>query len=366
MSQISKQAANEFNSHFKKGFQDVERKEVIDYAMALVEKYSEASSELACQMYERIAELSSVNIRPAEPASPADYGEVAKGINGTFKQSPEGRLCSDVVDRLVKRAGADTMLKNAERDGAQFAWVPSGDTCSFCIMLASRGWQNISKKAWKNGHAEHIHAHCDCQYCVRFDNKTEVEGYDPDKYLEMYENAEGGNWKEKLNAMRRSERIEFINSKNTPDRKNWTDVTELYYAQASPGKGQYIKENRFTDKNGEEKVGNLIYKVFGGDLLLLSENNPDGDTNPDYEWKKKLWDLKTPKTLNGVDKRVRHGLHQIFKNPGGLIIDIRRLQIDQNEIEEKIRKRVRSSSKQSVDIMIINDDQIIKVMRYNK
>lgn len=213
MSQISKQAANEFDNRFRDGFLSVDRKEVIDYAMALIEKYSEASSELACQMYERIAELSGVNVRPAEPAAIAEYREVAKGINGTLKQSPEGRLCSDVVSRLVKRAGADTMLMNAQRDGAQFAWVPSGDTCSFCITLASRGWQYMSKKALKNGHAEHIHAHCDCQYCVRFNNKTNVEGYDPDKYLEMYENAEGNTWQEKLNAMRREERTQLLHLK---------------------------------------------------------------------------------------------------------------------------------------------------------
>ena len=203
MSKISRKAAEEFDARFQGKINTVERKEVIDYAMALVEKYSEASSELACQMYERIAELSGVDIPPAVPAETAEYGEVAKGINGTLKQSPEGKLCRDVVDRLVKRAGADTMLKNAERDRAQFAWVPHGDTCSFCIILASRGWQNISKKTLKNGHAEHIHAHCDCQYCVRFNQNTEVEGYDPDQYLDMYENAEGDKWRDKLNAMRR-------------------------------------------------------------------------------------------------------------------------------------------------------------------
>ena len=45
------------------------------------------------------------------------------------------------VSRLVKRAGADTTLKNAQRDGAEFAWVPHGDSCAFCLTLASRGWQ---------------------------------------------------------------------------------------------------------------------------------------------------------------------------------------------------------------------------------
>jgi len=263
MSKISKQAAEEFEHHFRGKISTTERKEIIDYAMALVAKYSEASSELACQMYERIAELSGVTIPPAEPAEAAEYGEVAKGINGTLKQSPEGKLCGDVVDRLVKRAGADTMLKNAERDRAQFAWVPHGDTCSFCIILASRGWQNISRNALKNGHAEHIHAHCDCQYCVRFNQNTEVEGYDPDKYLEMYENAEGNKWRDKLNAMRREE--------DSTSHK-WTDQDDID-----------IIHNEIRIEMGKEK--HSLKKTTGGlpDLPDRISERPEmlGDYTPE-------------------------------------------------------------------------------------
>jgi hypothetical protein len=81
----------------------------------------------------------------------------------------------------------------------------------FCLTLASRGWQEASKKAIKNGHAEHIHANCDCTYAVRFDKNTTVEGYEPEKYLEIYENAEGDTPEEKINSMRR---IQYRNNKN--------------------------------------------------------------------------------------------------------------------------------------------------------
>ena len=102
------------------------------------------------------------------------------------------------VSRLVKRAGADTTLRNAVRDGAEFAWIPHGDSCPFCITLASNGWQKAGKKALKGGHAEHIHAHCDCEYAVRFHSGTTVAGYDPDKYYRQYREAGGD-----INAMRR-------------------------------------------------------------------------------------------------------------------------------------------------------------------
>ncbi len=168
-----------------------------EYAYALVQKYGEGSAELACQMYDAVAESSGAGVPPAEPAEPADYGETAKMVNAT-KQSPP--QLQGGVSRLVKRAGADTTLKNAIRDGAEWAWVPHGDTCPFCITLASRGWQRASKKALKGNHAEHIHAHCNCEYAVRFDGRTTVAGYDPDKYLAQY-NAHGGD----INAMRRAQ-----------------------------------------------------------------------------------------------------------------------------------------------------------------
>lgn len=170
---------------------------LIAYAQALVQKYGEGSAELACQMYDAVAEASGVDVPPAEPAPPADYGETAKMVNAT-KQSPP--LLQSGVSRLVKRAGADTTLKNAIRDGAEWAWVPHGDTCPFCITLASRGWQKASKKALKGDHAEHIHANCDCEYAIRFDSRTTVAGYDPDKYLAQYYDHGGD-----INAMRRAQ-----------------------------------------------------------------------------------------------------------------------------------------------------------------
>jgi hypothetical protein len=112
-------------------------------------------------------------------------------------------MMANAIGRLVKQTGADTTLKNALRDGAEFAWIPSGDTCAFCITLASRGWQKASKAAIKGGHAEHIHANCDCTYAIRFDSSTNVRGYDPDKYREMYDDADGSSPKPKINAMRR-------------------------------------------------------------------------------------------------------------------------------------------------------------------
>ena len=122
--------------------------------------------------------------------------------------------CASGVSRLVKRAGADTTPHNAVRDGAEWAWVPHGDACPFCRMLASNGWQKASKNLLKKGHAQHIHANCDCEFAVRFSREFDVSGYDPEEYYRQYRDAGSdiNNWRridyaanrERINAQKRA------------------------------------------------------------------------------------------------------------------------------------------------------------------
>ena len=168
---------------------------LIRYAYALVTKYGEGSAELACRMYDALAEAQGVTLPAAEPAPTASVGEVTGLVKAT--QDSPGNLQGG-VSRMVKQAGADTTAQNAIRDGAEWAWVPHGDACPFCITLASNGWQKASEKLLKGGHAQHIHANCDCEFAVRFGRGFDVSGYDPEEYLRQYRGAGSD-----INAMRR-------------------------------------------------------------------------------------------------------------------------------------------------------------------
>lgn len=233
---------------------------LITYAAALVTKYGEGSAELACQMYDALAEAANAGVPAAEPAEPADYGEVARMVNATKNQNPAN--LPNGVSRLVKRTGADTTLKNAVRDGAEWAWVPHGDTCPFCITLASNGWQKASSKVLKGGHAEHIHANCDCEFAIRFDHNTTVAGYDPDKYLAQY-NAAGGD----INKMRRvnyAANKERINAKKRAAyaaREGYTNQA----ASAILDTSNKIGVNQ--DVNFVCKIDRSLYRIVEQDLV---------------------------------------------------------------------------------------------------
>lgn len=202
LSKVNTEAAKLVKEYIEKnGVEDVQA--LVNYSYRVAAKYGNASASLAAMMYDVVADLEGIVLDPAELASLPKYGEVAKAVQGTLKTSQNPEEIAGAVSRLVKRTGQDTILQNAERDRAQFAWIPSGDTCAFCITLASRGWQNMSKKALSGGHAEHIHSNCDCTYMIRHSEDFNVAGYNPQEYADMYYGAEGDTPKEKINAMRR-------------------------------------------------------------------------------------------------------------------------------------------------------------------
>lgn len=278
--------------------------DLVAYAYGLVTKYGEGSAALACQMYEALAEAQGVHVPAAEPAATASYGEVARMVSATKDQNPAN--LPNGVSRLVKRAGADTTLKNAVRDGAEWAWIPHGDTCPFCIMLASNGWQKASDKVLKGGHTEHIHAHCDCEFAVRFRSDTTVAGYDPDKYYRQYREAGGD-----INKMRRidyaanRERINAQKRAAYAARKAYTNQAASAILDAS----NKIGVN--PDVNFVCKLDKELYKVITEDIRTdeviitderiqhIQERHPD-----DYE-------------------RFSAYLAEIVQNPDYIIRDLR-------------------------------------------
>lgn len=207
LARINVKAADDFrdaiwnkNGPFKGvGLNNIPAEDLINYAYHLATKYGEASAAYSAEFYDEIAALSKANVPPAVPAETASVTDTRKAVLATMGN--ENMLVGS-IGRLVKRAGQDTILQNAIRDHAETAWIPSGDTCAFCIMLASRGWEYASTASLKNGHAQHIHANCDCAYGVRFDSDWDVAGYDNGKkYYQQYVEA-GNSAKERLHNLR--------------------------------------------------------------------------------------------------------------------------------------------------------------------
>ena len=143
------------------------------------------------------------------------------------------------------------------------------------------------------------------------------------------------------------------------------DVTDEYLNNAKPNSGSVNYEDGFVKRlyPDEIRVAEWIHKTFGGDVLLLTEGYVE---RPDYNWNDKLWDLKFPEKEKSIGKRIQKGLSQIYDNPGGIIVDSQKLDISTERLEQIITGRMNTSLKHQADVIIIDGDKLIKIIRYNK
>lgn len=144
------------------------------------------------------------------------------------------------------------------------------------------------------------------------------------------------------------------------------DVTAEYFKFAKPDAGQILYESGFdkTLHQEEIQIAVWLHELFGGNIKMLHEDNIG--LTPDYEWRGKLWELKTT-TMSSTDVRVRKGLKQIVNNPGGLIIDYKNRKIDVETVEDTVGKRFsRIKVIRTLDIIVRAHGNAIKVIRYKK
>lgn len=87
------------------------------------------------------------------------------------------RVCGEFARNDAFRSLNETIIANVGRDrdkGAMFALVPTGtETCTFCLMLASRGAVYHTRKT--AGEWRHSHRGCDCKVVPSFEGDGTIK-----------------------------------------------------------------------------------------------------------------------------------------------------------------------------------------------
>lgn len=345
---------------------DVEAsKSIINFTYAVVTRYSEGAAAAACQMYDSVAIMAGKHLPESIPANVPSYREVAKAINGARRFSNNPKTSGYATGRLVKRTGIDTTINNALRDGAEWAWIPNGDTCVYCKMLAMQGWRKASKKYLVDGHEKHIHSNCDCTYAIRFDGFSNVEGYDPQTLLEEYNAAKGKTAKEKMNYLRR---------KQYAASRDQSDAYKEYFGSAKPGEGRVSFHEHYLSQEEHKKdleTANWMKDIFGGDYSLIQESRTH--KTPDCQWiNRGTWiEFKNPSTPSAVEDRIRKGVSQLVAvgetEKGVIVIDITNRKAEQSLMLEAIKKEGRARSRQKVlDLIVREGNSVVDIIRIKK
>ena len=156
-------------------------------------------------------------------------------------------------------------------------------------------------------------------------------------------------------------------SKQRPGRIS--GVIDDYKYHATPGIGEISYETGYNQKGprtDEIAMAQYLQREYGGGIIVRAERNQYKVGDPDYEWRGKLWDLKTPTSNKRVGDRVRDGLNQIKENTGGVIVDISNLTLTEEEAWKQVENRMRVSMKGTTDIMLFKNGSVLGIRRYIK
>ncbi len=189
------------------------RAALVDALLSVMPTYTDAAAQAGADFYDAVRAAEVGEAMGALAVSGFDReafeGAVRAFVQDVVDGKPAEQLNGKVIDRVdrdIRRSANMSVAENARRDPLKpkYARVPSGgETCEFCIMLASRGAVYGTEEA-----ASHAHPGCDCRVVPSFGDGSEIEGYDPDALYDEYIAAR----KAYAEANGRLEGLEFKNS----------------------------------------------------------------------------------------------------------------------------------------------------------
>lgn len=160
-----------------------------------VQAYDDTAAKFAAEWYDHRAEKSGIKLDQAitmTTYSPESVDDVARYQAKKLLDGDDeafAKACGEYARNDLFRSLNETIMDNVGRDkdkGARFARIPTGfETCTFCLMLASRNAVYHTRKT--AGEFKHFHRHCDCKVVPSFDPDPDAEVVEGVKPRELYE-----------------------------------------------------------------------------------------------------------------------------------------------------------------------------------
>lgn len=281
-----------------------------------VQAYDEEAARFAADWYDYRAELGGARLDQAltmTTYSPESVDDVARYQAKKLVKKGDAafaKACGEYARNDLFRSLNETIIVNVGRDrkkGARFARVPTGtETCTFCLMLASRGAVYHTRKT--AGEFRRFHRGCDCKVMVGFEDNPDaelVEGVRPEELRSQLAQFEEIDADPELNAEQKDalkRRVlnlaEVKSNPSTNYRANNLDLSAL-----APGELKKMQK-----KNPLEWESYVRLSKLGYEQKLLHEQgnasaNIDISLYLDGEWH--YWDMKTLEGgLSALRKRM--------------------------------------------------------------
>ena len=276
-----------------------------------VQGYDDIAAEFAAEWYDHRAQKSGVALDQAitmttyKPESVDDVAryqakKLAKGGDAAF-----AKACGEYARNDAFRSLNETIIANVGRDrdkGARFARVPTGfETCTFCLMLASRGAVYHTRKS--AGEWKHFHRGCDCKV---------VPSFERDPYAEVVEGVKPRELQERYKVFKQIDSMETLddsNKKELKERALKVDVGSI--AGKKLGSVKYVKQR---DSLEEHERAGIDYLLLNGFDVETIDEDPDAPANMDISMNGELWEMKNlTNYASSVSNQVKRARIKWFK-----------------------------------------------------
>ena len=323
-----------------------------------VQGYDDVAAEFAAQWYDDLAERNGARLQQAVTMTtykPKSVDEVAryqakklvKGGDAAF-----ARACGEYARNDALRSLNETIISNVGRDkdrGVRFARVPTGfETCTFCIMLASRGAVYHTRKS--AGEFKHFHRHCDCKVVPGFEDDPDaelVDGVNPEELRDLYvrfkEIDDCGLPRIQEDALKHACLDRFA-AQSGRQRIPSSELSEIFEAARRDAWNRFAREK--TEQNYEATFGEFV-RLLGGqygatwecgsirniggtavyanpngdELWVAAKISPyerfikflpsDQDVVPDIQTSLGYAEIKCPTSAKKISARLRHAKAQL-------------------------------------------------------
>lgn len=293
---------------------------------ALLSTYTDLSAARAAEFYDASREAQMVRRKyRAVVDSRRDPKATEGAIRAIVQFAVDGdverfrREALDRVDTEMRRAANQCVSYNAGRDPAKplYARVPVGETCGFCLMLASFGFQYTSESA-----ASHSHRKCNCRVVPSFGEAT-VRGYDPEQmYGRFHECLSTLGGRDGIRAEWDALPQEYRDSYIAKHGNKAGDAFDAYVNKRvsdeietrdpewfTTGKIPEITKERGAKPLPKERDVSEVLAESGFAVEFIKEVNRNGVKTADARLCGVVWEFKVPESYNG-ERTVRN---QFFK-----------------------------------------------------
>ena len=305
----------------------------------------------AAQDADGITELADFDLRAAAARAEATVAALDRVSDAPELQQRIIQTAAVWADRGAKMGGRRTVERSAAASGRRWRRVPDGDPCTWCGMLATRGYLDdgyASQEAalWTNA-GKKYHDFCGCV-------ATEiVDDWVPDKFearwIDTYETAsshvlaQGRPLSPEMVLARMREVGDFNDS---PSR---TRQGHALVPLPPAARGRVTEHPSAKPLHHEVDTANRL-AVVGISVYMRERVEDDGIKNPDYLIDGKIWEAKSP-TGSG-----KHTISNQFSRAGHqsdrTVLDLTRTPIPDDEALKEIRARL-SRHKRLVEAMVI-------------